>query len=235
VSIQKLSEATGVSLRLTAKIDGTTGSPTIDTSSRPGYTVYTFTGDGSITVGGIGGLAEVFVVGGGGGGRRRSDQSPVNRAGGGAGGVKLGNFYLSNDTYAITIGAGGSGGATTATDGSPSTFGNEIKCGGGQVGLAGTGGALRSGIGGGGSSGGISISSGVGQTNNGGGSGGVLYGSNQYDGIDLSITGSSVTYAAGGLGAGANSGGANTGTGGDAGSGGGFAGGSGVVIIAVKN
>jgi hypothetical protein len=50
-----------------AIISDTTGSPTVDTSSRPGKTIYKFTGSGSITVP-IAGYAEMLLIGGGGSG-----------------------------------------------------------------------------------------------------------------------------------------------------------------------
>ena len=50
-----------------ATVTGTTGSPTVDSASRAGKTIYKFTGSGSITVG-TAGSCEVLVVGGGGGG-----------------------------------------------------------------------------------------------------------------------------------------------------------------------
>jgi len=46
-----------------ATYSATTGSPTIDTASRPGKTIIKFTGSGSITT--TAGTAEVLVVAGG--------------------------------------------------------------------------------------------------------------------------------------------------------------------------
>ena len=48
-----------------ATVTGTTGSPTVDSSTRAGKTIYKFTGSGSITIG-TAGTAELLVVGGGG-------------------------------------------------------------------------------------------------------------------------------------------------------------------------
>ena len=48
-----------------ATVNASTGSPTVDTSSRAGKTIYTFNGSGSITVG-TAGTAEILVVAGGG-------------------------------------------------------------------------------------------------------------------------------------------------------------------------
>lgn len=67
-----------------ATVTATTGSPTIDTSSRPGKTIYKYTGSGTITVG-TAGTAEILIIGGGGGGAQ-------NRGGGGAGGL----FYSTS-------------------------------------------------------------------------------------------------------------------------------------------
>ena len=50
-----------------ATVTATTGSPTIDSSTRAGKTIYKFTGSGSITIG-TAGTCEVLVIGGGGGG-----------------------------------------------------------------------------------------------------------------------------------------------------------------------
>ena len=66
-----------------ATVTGTTGSPTVDSSTRAGKTIYKFTGSGSITIG-TSGVCEVLLVGGGGAGN--------STGGGGAGGV----LYLTN-------------------------------------------------------------------------------------------------------------------------------------------
>ena len=50
-----------------ATATASTGSPTIDSATRAGKTIYKFTGSGSITIG-TAGTCEVLVVGGGGGG-----------------------------------------------------------------------------------------------------------------------------------------------------------------------
>ena len=47
-----------------ATVTSTTGSPTTDTTSRPGKTIYKFTGSGSITIG-TAGIVELLVIGGG--------------------------------------------------------------------------------------------------------------------------------------------------------------------------
>jgi hypothetical protein len=80
-------------------VTATTGSPTIDTSSRPGKTIYKFTANGSITIGSPG-LAEVLVVGPGG-----------QSARGGAGGGQIvynASMYLKAGTLPIYLGSAGS-------------------------------------------------------------------------------------------------------------------------------
>ena len=62
-----ISTFTGAKAIGTAIVTATTGSPTIDTSSRPGKTIYKYTGSGTITIA-TGGMAEVLIIGGGGGG-----------------------------------------------------------------------------------------------------------------------------------------------------------------------
>ena len=61
-----------------ATYTATTGSPTVDTTSRPGKTILKYTGSGTITIG-FAGFVEMFMVGGGGGGN-------ANTLAGGAGG-----------------------------------------------------------------------------------------------------------------------------------------------------
>ena len=88
-----------------AVVSGTTGSPTLGTVSSGGttYNVYSFTGDGSITIS-KGGFAEVLLVGGGGAGG--SGQG----GGGGAGGhLALASTFLPVGTATVVVGAGGTG------------------------------------------------------------------------------------------------------------------------------
>ena len=66
-----------------ATVTATTGSPTIDSASRAGKTIYKFTGSGSITVG-TAGTCEILVIGGGGGGAYTSG-APSYGANGGSG------------------------------------------------------------------------------------------------------------------------------------------------------
>ena len=92
-----------------ATVTGTTGSPTVDTTSRPGKTIYLFNASGSITVG-VAGTCEILVVGGGGaGGGTTSTTAP----GGGAGGVLYNTeAYLSAGTLTVTVGGGATGGGS---------------------------------------------------------------------------------------------------------------------------
>jgi hypothetical protein len=90
-----------------ATVTGTTGSPTVDTSSRPGKTIYKFTGSGSITIG-AGGSCEILCVGGGGSGAFSGPFSGTTSVGGSAGGmVTTTTAFLPSGTHTITVGAGG--------------------------------------------------------------------------------------------------------------------------------
>ncbi|MBI4894188.1 MAG: LamG domain-containing protein [Candidatus Aenigmarchaeota archaeon] len=94
-----------------------------------GYTIHTFTSNGTFNVTSGSGPVEYLVVAGGGGG-------PGNYGGGGgAGGYLAGtNYTVTPQSYAITVGAGGAGGIGNdqdGTKGSNSTFGTIISNGGG--------------------------------------------------------------------------------------------------------
>ena len=123
-----------------ATVTGTTGSPTVDTTSRPGKTIYIFNGSGSVTVG-TAGTCELLVIGGGGSGG--------HGGGGGAGGYNLDTAaILPSGTLTVTVGGGGAGvtGTSPSTpvignDGNASRLGNFIAIGGG----AGGGGAWQAG------------------------------------------------------------------------------------------
>jgi len=115
-----------------ATVTATTGSPTIDTSSRAGKTIYKFTGSGSITVGKAG-TAEILIIGGGGGG------STGKMAGGGAGGFNENtSAILPEGTLTVTIGAGGASNYTNAQgqsyNGYSSVLGPYVAVGGGAGG-----------------------------------------------------------------------------------------------------
>jgi hypothetical protein len=226
-----------------ATVTGTTGSPTIDTTSRPGKTIYKYTGSGTITIG-VAGTCEYMVIGGG--------------NNNGAGGYIYNTAAnLPAGTLTVTIGAGAS-----VYTGNPTRLGDIVALAGGyiQINNSGTYVSMY-----GGSSGG-SIQTGVTQTallsgaqgNNGGqgttgtmgppgvggggGAGGVggnsastATGGNGGAGATNSITGTSTTYAAGGGGYGSitpgtptGAGAANTGNGG-----GSAAGGSGFVVVVI--
>ena len=93
-----------------ATVTSTTGSPTVDTTSRAGKTIYKFTSSGSITIG-TAGTAEILLVGGGGGGGQVAVQGG---GGGGAGGYLYDtSAYLTAGTLTVTVGVGGAGGEDT--------------------------------------------------------------------------------------------------------------------------
>jgi len=187
---------------------------------------------------------DYLIVAGGGGGAGSSGGEAAG--GGGAGGMLTGTSVLTPGvTTTVTVGTGGAGSPFTGTNGNPGTnsiFGAITAAqGGGRGGTAYTAGG---GGGSGGAPGSYNSTQGAGtagQGNNSGGSGGNgggkgATGGSGGTGEASSITGSSVTYAAGGLGSQATPvvGAGNTGNGGGGSLNNGFglAGGSGVVIIA---
>ncbi|MBX3655695.1 MAG: hypothetical protein KF686_16050 [Ramlibacter sp.] len=227
------------------------------------YKVHTFTaGDDFVVT--SGGTCDALLVGGG-GGAGASPGSGYLGGGGGAGGILLLTDYsLSAGIYPIVVGSGGDGG-TPGTDGDASSFdGNAAQGGGGGgAGLFGAAETSNSGRNGGSGGGGGGVQSGTtppggtgaqgyagsngsaddsGAAGGGGGAGGAGAGPG-FDaaggaGYSSSITGSAVTYAAGGK-AGNSAGAAptaNTGNGGNAGSSGstGATGATGVVIVRYK-
>ena len=238
-----------------ATITNTTGSPTIDTSSRPGKTIYIFNGSGSITVGNPG-YAEVLIIAGGGGGGQYG--------GGGAGGYYYEESqFLPSGSLTVTVGAGGkkytsqTPGTSLARNGNSSFIGKICAIGGGAGGsnTNNNGNGMPGGSGGGGSGqsgggdflGGETLSSfqgnpggSTGNSGNGGGGGGAgsagsagSSGGAGGSGLASSITGSSITRASGGSHSGSSAA-ANTGNGGGGqGSSTGYAGGSGVVIVVI--
>ena len=69
-----------------ASVTATTGSPSVDSSTRAGKTIYRFTGSGSITVGTAGTCELLVVAGGGAGGSGGPKSGNIGASGGGAGG-----------------------------------------------------------------------------------------------------------------------------------------------------
>lgn len=235
-----------------ATVTGTTGSPTIDTTSRPGKTIYSFTGSGSITFGQAG-TCEVLVVGGGGGGFNTGGGNFFGNGGGGGGGVVYNaTAYVPSSTLTVTVGAGGSDSnygnpSSLAVSTSPivfalpggsrplsTLFGNYGASSAGQIGTPATNTALAVTT--------VPFTQGntggkrnAASTDGGGCGGGGAFavgadstsnnGSNGGSGLNNSITGSSVTYGGGGGGGGGWSGG--VGIGGTGGLGGGGNGGNG--------
>ena len=224
------------------------------TATDGSYKAASFTADGTFTPS-ADGFVEYLVVGGGGNGAGFGASS-VSGGGGGAGGYRTGYLAVTGGTgYSITVGgaaqnsvfssitsiAGGNGGANQATtggsgggSGAANTSGAAGTSGQGNAGGTGDGnwGYTTTRSGGGGGSGGAG---GNADSSNGGAAGA---------GTANDITGSSVTYAAGGEGVAhtrntagtpgaANTGNGGGGTGGSGGNSGG-AGGSGIVIIRYK-
>lgn len=97
---------------------------------------------------------DVLIVAGGGAGQGKELGSFVGRGGGGAGGVlELTSYSVTpNDTLNITVGTGGSGGATStsATSGGNSSFDGQVAYGGGHGGSNVSGGEADNGGSGGG-------------------------------------------------------------------------------------
>jgi hypothetical protein len=192
----------------------------------------------------------LVVAGGGGGGRSGGNNNEVG-GGGGAGGMVTGTTGLAfATTTTVTVGAGGGGN----TSGNNSQFGSiSASIGGGRGGNAFVAGSSGGSGGGGGSP---NFAGGAGTTGQGnagatgismfggGGGGKSAAGSGQTGGAGLadSITGSSVTYAAGGSAGSTQANAAsNTGNGGNGAIGDnfppitGWTGGSGVVVISYPN
>jgi hypothetical protein len=92
-----------------ATYTATTGSPTIDTSSRPGKTIIKYAGSGSITIG-TAGTCEVFALGAGGGGGHIGTAGDSQGGGGGGGIYYNTSAILPSGTLTVTVGTGGSGG-----------------------------------------------------------------------------------------------------------------------------
>src|SRR5210317_368267 len=97
-----------ITVKSVGKIEATGG--TKDTSSRPGYAVHTFTGDGTFTITAGQGQVEYLVIAGGAGG---GGAGAGNAGGGGAGGYRLG---------APSGTSGGGGSAETPTTWEPGSY-----------------------------------------------------------------------------------------------------------------
>ncbi|MFW0862564.1 MAG: DUF2341 domain-containing protein [Candidatus Komeilibacteria bacterium] len=193
-----------------------------------GYRIHTFTSSGTFTPS-TGGLVEVLVVAGGGGGGS-SQTSWGGGGGGGAGGLLYDNsFSVDPAGYSVTVGVGGSPGATGSnqygSDGGNSVFHTMTAIGGGGGARVGTNGRSGGSGGGGGYNGYSTVRSGGSGINNqghnggdtsqlswaggagGGGAGGIggdnksgHVGGNPGPGLSYLISGSAVTYAEGGAG-----------------------------------
>jgi len=197
---------------------------------------------------------EYLIVGGGGGGGNGYDNA--GGGGGGAGMVLSGTTSVTpGNSYTVTVGSGGTGGANArvnnpGTTGNDSVFGSITALGGGNGFGSRTGGSAGSAqigsttaaTGGSGSGGGFGGKGGGGALTAGSNNSGATGGSGG-NGLTSNISGSNVTYGVGGNGANSGTqnagtnGTANTGNGGRAGgagstnSTGGGNGGSGVVIL----
>ena len=193
--------------------DGTGGTITHD----GGYTVHTFTSNGTFVPGVNTVVTYLIIAGGGGGGGSVAGNG--GQGGGGSGGYLNGTVAVSVQSYSIVVGIGGSKGLNTGTrgtNGSNSSFNNLNAMGGGGGGArninshgldggSGGGGGDFTGIGGtgyqgfiggdslvsfGGAGGGGAGEIGGTTTTNNGGNGGL--------GAINSINGTSIEYACGG-------------------------------------
>jgi hypothetical protein len=206
-----------------------------------------------VIAGGGGGASGDGVAQGGGGGAGGLRSTVTATGGGGTLETALSCAIGSNFTVTVgTFGAGGASGGADGFAGSNSVFSTITSVGGGRGRFTQIGGNGGSG-GGGGSTGGGNTAGGTGTANQGfdggtsfsvspypaGGGGGAggpgeNFNNNAGAGLAVSITGTSVTYARGGMGGtnGVSAGTANRGNGGDGvRSGAAYAGGSGVVIL----
>lgn len=210
-----------------AVVSGTTGSPTLGTVTTGGttYNVYSFTGDGSITISEPG-FADILVVAGGGGGGGSGSNNQGGGGGGGGGHLEQ-TVYVPAGTATVTVGAGGlSAFPIFARPGGASGFGYFLSPGGGPGARWDVVGGPGGSGGGGGSQldspGGAGIApagfaGGAGATYGGGGGGSLEAGSTDGDGHGgdgktSDITGTSVARAGGGNGGGVTA--ATTGGGG---------------------
>lgn len=202
------------------------------------YRVHTFPRTGSVanfvvTDPGSENEVDYLVIAGGGGGSGGDNENRAGGGGGGAGGLlttlSSEPFKISDTSYPVFVGAGGSGSNRKAQNGQNSYFGNIVTTGGGAGGNAAEDSSFAGNSGNNGGSGGGAARTGAaglgipGQGNNGsrsnpatqnvirgqggggGGAGGpgVIVGSNQTlpgPGLSLNVLGSAITYAPGGVG-----------------------------------
>ncbi len=223
----------------TVTLDGASGSQT--------YSVARST-TGGLSLG-LGFEVEYLLIGGGGaGGSTLTTVDGVDgTGGGGAGGLVEGTASLTNQSYAISVGAGGSGlerGVVRGQNGDNTTFSTLTALGGGggggyaltgNTGGSGGGGGGRQGTAGGSATSGQGFAGGNAQSGNiqgqaaGGGGGGAGAAGQSGDTLEnggdggigktSTITGQSVYYAGGGGGAGIASNGDSQGLGGSGGGG----------------
>lgn len=218
--------------------------------------VYSFidtVNSGSITFAAPTAISVLIAAGGGAGAPFIGGMSEHCGGAGGAGGLIIADVAVYAQTYTITVGAGGTNASPTGVD--SIAFGLTAKGGGqggnqaGSTGGSGGGGGGYAGtFAGAGSNvtGGIGLplqgygggngASGGGQHGGGGGGAGGLGANNSAGaGYSSSITGSAVTYCAGGIPGGNSAGAANTGNGGNSSTSQTtrYAGGSGIVIVRV--
>jgi hypothetical protein len=255
--------------------DATTSSATTPVGS--GFATEIFTDVGTITwlAPAAGTIVQYLIVGGGGGGGGGFD---TGAGGGGGAGVVLSGttIAVANTPYNVTIGDGGNGGTgvaggpeTVGSSGNSSVFKTIVALGGSggrqsrsAPGGNGVGGTIATSIaGGGGGNGGGNISVGLAPGGGGGNgsagsngsapSGGIALGGAGGSGVSNSLSGSPVTYGAGGTGGtekqtsggaiNGEAGASNTGNGGGGATTGvssganGGKGGSGIVIIRYYN
>ena len=187
----------------------------IYTESGIEYKYITFTSSGTLTVT-TGGLADVFIIAGGGTGFGSAQDSGHN-AGGGAGGVVNRLLELVSGTYSVTVGGAGSASSlgSTITASAGANAGSQNSGAQGRnyesAGFLGQGGYVNWG---------------------GGGAGGPCLGGSKAPGLNISLTGSTITYGipGGGYHGGSAPTTVNQGHGGT----GNTAGTSGVVIVRVR-
>ncbi|MCK5583383.1 MAG: hypothetical protein KAI33_06315, partial [Elusimicrobiales bacterium] len=190
---------------------------TITTSG--GYTIHTFTGNGTFTPNGSRNVEVLVVAGGGGGG------SGHYAGGAGAGGlIYNSSYFVTAQAYTITVGNGGTGSTSVSlrgSNGENSVFGAFTAIGGGgggsrtaqrdgSSGGSGGGASWPSVAGGGGTAGqgnagGTNSATGYGGAGGGAGEAGLSgttnpYGQDGADGLEYSISGAATYYAGGGAG-----------------------------------